>query len=148
MPENLQADPQPGVASLVGGIFDDAQKLIRQEVSLARREVAESWDKAKTGVALLSGTLAVFGVGAVLLGFMLVKLLQQYLLPNHEWACFGIVAGLFGLLGAALFYCGLHQMSGVHLSLPQTTEMLSDDMQAVSEAVSGGRSSAGTLSKR
>src|SRR4051812_24591154 len=106
MPENLQADSQPGIASLVGGILEDAQKLFRQEVSLARREVAESWEKAKTGVALLSSMLAVFGVGGILLGFMLVRLLQQYLLPNHEWACFGIVASLFALLGAALYYLG------------------------------------------
>ena len=54
MPENLQADSQPGVASLVGGILEDAQKLIRQEVALARREVAQAWDKAKMGAALLS----------------------------------------------------------------------------------------------
>jgi hypothetical protein len=148
MPENLQADPQPGVASLVGGILEDAQKLVRQEVALARREVVESWEKAKTGAALLASALAVFGVAGVLLGFMLVKLLQQYLLPNHEWACFGIVVGLFALLGSALIYLGLKQINEVHLSLPQTVETLREDAQAVSDAVSGGRSARGTLLKR
>ncbi len=33
MPENLQTGPQPGVAALVGGILEDAQKLVRQEMS-------------------------------------------------------------------------------------------------------------------
>ena len=28
---------------------------------------------------------------------MLVRLLHQYVLPNHEWACFGIVVGLFAI---------------------------------------------------
>jgi hypothetical protein len=148
MAENLQADPQPGVGSLVGGILEDAQTLVRQEVALAQREVVETWDKAKTGVALLSSTLAVFGVGGVLLGFMLVKLLHQYLLPNHEWACFGIVGGLVALLAGALFCYGLNQINKVHLSLPQTVESLHEDAQAVSDAVSGGRSSRDTLLKR
>ena len=148
MPENLQADSQPGVASLVGGILEDAQKLIRQEVALARREVAQAWDKAKMGAALLSSALAVFALCEVMLAFMLVKLLHQYLLPNHEWACFGIVGGLVGLLGGALIYCGLNQINQVHLSLPQTAETLREDAQAVSDAVSGGRPSAHPLLKR
>ena len=91
MPENNQADSQPSVATLVGGIFVDAQKLVQQEIALARREVAETCEKAKTGVALLGSALTVCGVGGVLLGIMFVKLLNQYLLPDYEWACFGIV---------------------------------------------------------
>ena len=78
---------------------------------------------------------------------MLVKLLHQYLLPNHEWACFGIVGGLVGLLGGVLVLCGLNQINQVHLSLPQTAETLRRT-QAVSDAVSGGRPSAHPLLKR
>jgi hypothetical protein len=148
MSENHPADAQPGVASLVGGILGDAQKLVRQEVALAQREVAQAWDKAKTGVALLASALTVLGVGGVLLGFMLVRLLHQYLLPNHEWVCLGLVGGLVALLGGALTYCGLNQVNQVHLSLPQTAETLREDAQAVSDAVSGGRPSTHALLKR
>jgi Putative Actinobacterial Holin-X, holin superfamily III len=148
MPENQHPDPQPSVASLVGGIFEDGQKLVRQEVALARREVAEACAKAKTGAALLTGALAVCGVGGVLLGFMLVKLLQQFLLPHHEWACFGIVGGLFASVGAALAYCGSQKINEVHWSLPQTTETLREDAQAVGAAVSQGGSAVGILLKR
>ena len=148
MAENLHADAPPSVASLVGGILEDGQKLVRQEVALARREVAETCDKAKTGIALLSSALAVCGVGGVLLGLMLVKLLHQYLLPNHEWACFGIVGVGFALVGGALIHCGLKKINEVHLSLPGTTETLRDDVQAVGAAVSEGRSAAGILLKR
>src|SRR5271169_4398529 len=102
MSENHQTDAPSGIASLVGGILQDAQKLVRQEVALAQREVAQTWDKAKTGVALLASALTVCGVAGVLLGFMLVRLLQQYLLPNDEWACFAMVGCLSALIGAAL----------------------------------------------
>lgn len=148
MSENNHADSQPSVASLVGGILEDGQKLVRQEVALARREVAETCDKAKTGVALLSSALVVYAVGGVLLGFMLVTLLQQYLLPNHEWACFGIVGGAFALVGGVLSYCGQKKLGEVHLSLPQTAETLRDDAQAAGAAVSEGRSAVGILLKR
>jgi len=148
MLENHHADPQPSVAVLVGGILEDAQKLVRQEVALARREVAEACDKATTGVTLLSSALAVCGIGGGLLGFMAVKLLYLFLLPNHEWACFGIVGVVFTLVGGALVYCGRKKLTEVHLSFPQTVETLRDDAQAVSAAVSEGRSAAGILLKR
>lgn len=148
MLENHQTDAQPGVASLVGGILDDGQKLVRQEIALARREVTESWDKAKMGVALFGSALAFFGAGGVLLGHLLVKLLHQYLLPNHEWACFGIVVGLFACLGSALAYLGLKQINEVHLSLPQTAETLGEGAQLVSDTVSGGRAPRDTRLER
>jgi len=148
MSEIHQTEAQPGVASLVGGILEDAQKLVRQEVALARREVAQAWEKAKTGAALLVSAATVCSIAGVLMGLMLVKLLQQYLLPNHEWVCFGIVGGLAGLIGGALIYCGLNQINQVHLSLPQTAETLHQDAQAVSDAVSGGRASTHALVKR
>jgi len=148
MPDIHLADPQPSVASLVGGILADAQTLVRQEVALARREVAESCDKAQTGIVLIISAITVCGVGGVMLGFMLATLLHQFLLPNHEWACFGIVGLMFALVGGTLFYCGREKIKEVHLSLPQTVETLREDVQAVGAAVSEGRSAAAILLKR
>jgi hypothetical protein len=132
---------------MVGGILEDAQKLCRQEIALAQREVAQAWDKGKTAAALLASALVVINVGGVLLGIMLAKLLN-HLLPDYEWACFGIVGGLVALLGGALIYHGLRRINEVHVSLPQTAESLREDVQAVSDAVSGRRSSTAPLLKR
>jgi len=148
MSEIHQAGAEPGVASLVGGILSDAQKLVRQEVVLAQREVAQAWDKTKTGVALLASAIAVGTVAGVFLGFMLVKLLQQYFLPNHEWACFGIVGSLVALFSVALIYCAFNQINQVHPSLPQTVESLREDAQSVSDVVSRVRPATQVLLKR
>jgi hypothetical protein len=147
MLENHQVGSEPGVASMVEGIVEDAQKLVRQEIALAQHEVAQAWDKGKTAAALLASALVVVNVGGVLLGIMLAQLLSQ-LLPNHEWACFGIVGGLVTLFGGALIYYGLHRINEVHVSLPQTAEPLREDVQTVSKAVSGGRFSKEPLLKR
>jgi Putative Actinobacterial Holin-X, holin superfamily III len=148
MLENNHADAPPSIASLVGGILADGQKLVRQEVALARREIAETADKAKTGAALLGSAHAVCIVGGVLLGIMVAKLLQQFLLPNHEWACFGIVGAVFALAGGVLVYCGRSKLNEVNLSFPQTSESLREDVQAVGAAVSEGRAAADGLLKR
>ena len=148
MPDNQHADSSPSVASLVGGILEDGQKLVRQEVALAGREIAEACDKAKTGVALLSGALVVGIVAGVLIGFMLVKVFHQFLLPNHEWACFGIVGAVVALLCGVLVCYGSKKIKEVNLSFPQTTETLREDVQAIGAAVSEGRSAVGTLLKR
>ena len=148
MPDNQHTGSTPSVASLVGGILEDGQKLVRQEVALARREIAEACAKAKMGVALLSSALVVGIVAGVLIGFMLVKLLHQFLLPNHEWACFGIVGAVVAILCVALVYSGGNKLKEVNLSFPQTTETLRQDAQAVSAAVSEGQSAVGTLMKR
>jgi hypothetical protein len=148
MLENHHADSQSSVASLVGGILADGQKLVRQEVALARREIAETADKAKTGVALLSSALAVCIVAGVLVGFMLVKLLHKFLLLNDEWACFGIVGAAAALAGGVLAYCGRKKMKEVNLSFPQTAETLREDSQALGAAASEGRAAVGILMKR
>jgi F0F1-type ATP synthase assembly protein I len=137
MSENHQAGSPPGIASMVGGVLEDAQKLFRQEITLAQREVAQAWSKGKTAAVLLASALLVLTVGGVLLGIALAKLLD-HLWPNHEWACFGIVGGLVVVLGCALIYYGLHRISEVHVSLPQTAEMLPEHVQADSNAVVNG----------
>jgi hypothetical protein len=120
----------------MSGICDDAQQLLRQELALAHREVRDSWINAKVASALLSGALALSGAGSLLLGFMLVKLLQQYWLPQHEWACFGIVGGLFVVLGAVLCRNSFSTMNNVHFVPQQTGQALREDIQAVTHAFS------------
>jgi Putative Actinobacterial Holin-X, holin superfamily III len=133
---------------MVEGIVADVKKLVRQEMALAQHEVAHAWAKGQIAVALLAGALTVLGAAGVLLGFMLASLLQQYLLPNHAWACFGLAGGLVALLGGALIYFGLCRINEIHVSLPQTAEPLRADGQAAGAAASGGRYSTETFLKR
>jgi hypothetical protein len=148
MSENHQPGALPGVAEMVVGVLEDAQKLFRQEIALAQREVAQAWDKGKKAAALFASALVIFTVGGVLLGIMLAKLLNQ-LWPNQEWTSFGIVGGLVMVLGGGLVYYGLHRISEVHVSLPQTAEMLPEHVHADSNAVvNGSRSSPDPLLKQ
>jgi len=137
MPETNSAGTQPSLSSLVGGLIEDMQRLVRQEAALARREVKEEWDKTKEATGLLAGGLTVFAVVAILFGFTLVHLLRQYVLPDYEWACFAIVTVVFALGGGLLVYAALAKFNQVRM-MPQSVESIRQDVEAVSAAVGGG----------
>jgi hypothetical protein len=139
MPETTPAGAQPSMATLVGGLIDDTQRLIRHEAALARREIEEEWSKTKEVAALMAAAISLFTLVAILFGFTLVKLLQQYLLPNDEWACFAIVTVVFALAGGILLYASLDKFKHVHVVPPQTVESLRQDVQAVASAVTAER---------
>src|SRR3954464_3039602 len=103
MPDNIevQVESQPSISSLVGGIINDAQQLIRQEVALARKEIQEELSKAKSAVVSMAAGLALAVVGGLLFCLMLVHLLN-YATEIPLWGCYGIVGGAFLLLAAAL----------------------------------------------
>jgi len=131
MSDNTPAGAPPSLASLVGGLIEDTQQLIRQEAALARREIQDEWTKTKQGAALLGGALALFALVGVLFGFTLVELLHQYVLPQHLWLCFLIVTVLFGIGGGLLFAAARAKLEQVHLVPPQTAESLRQDVEAL-----------------
>jgi hypothetical protein len=47
MAHDLPDAPVPSMTSLLGGIVNDVQTLMKQELALAKREVAEELNKAK-----------------------------------------------------------------------------------------------------
>lgn len=136
MAENTQADANPGIATLVGGLIEDSQRLFRQEVALARREMQEQWDRAKAAGTVLSGGLAVLALGGILLGFMIVKLLELTGLPS--WACYAITGGAFAVIGGSMVAWGMSKLNEVSLIPPQTAETLREDVQTISAAVTTG----------
>jgi hypothetical protein len=97
----MHATDQPSLSSLLGGIIDDIQRLFRQEFALARSEVFNEWNKTKTATTLLAGGGAVLALGAILLAFMVVKLIA---LALPEWAGFLIVGGVIAILGGFMIH--------------------------------------------
>lgn len=134
MPDHLRTETTPGpstgpsLTSLVEGIVGDAQQLIRQELSLARSEIQEEWNKTKTAAAALGAGIVVLSLGGIFLCLMLVYLLH-WLTEMPLWGCYGIVGGLFALLGAILIYTGRNQASAVSFVPRQTVETMKENVQ-------------------
>jgi hypothetical protein len=116
------------MSALVGGIVQDAQQLIRQEVTLARRELQQELDKAKTAAVSFGVAVGVLVLSAVLLSFMLVYLLSDMAgLP--WWASFAIVGGVLAVVGGILMAVAKNQASEVHLMPRQTVETMRENVQ-------------------
>jgi hypothetical protein len=123
------------MASLVGGLIDDIQRLVRQEIALARREIHNEWTKTKSAAVLLGGGAGVLALGVVLLAVMFAKLVALVL---PEWAGFLIVGGVLAILGGILLASAMAMLNKIHLVPPRTAQSLEEDMEAVANAVSPG----------
>ncbi len=131
MADNLRTElPPTNVSSLVGGIIDDAQRLIRQELTLAKREIQDEIGKAKTAAVSLAAGLFIGLFGAVLLCFMLVYLIN-WVSNDHVplWACYGIVGGVLAVLGAILVYSAKNKASDINVVPPQTAATMRENVQ-------------------
>jgi len=128
MTEQPSENP-PSVSTLIGGIIADFQRLVRQEIVLARREITDEWIKTRTAAGLAGVGLVVLGVALLLFSFTLVKLIE--LAVPYEWACYGIVFLLFLVVGGALLGGGLVLFQQVHVVPPRTIETVRDDLRAV-----------------
>jgi hypothetical protein len=118
---------QPSLASLVSGIVGDLQQLVHQEINLARTEVKQEWEKAKTAAGALMAGMVLLAVGGVLLCFLLVHLIHDFGVPL--WTSFGIVGGVLTLGGLILAAVGYFQARRVNLIPPQTAQTLKENVQ-------------------
>jgi hypothetical protein len=131
------ADAGPSMASLVTGIINDAQQLIRQEVALAKSEVKEQVDRAKTAAVALGAAAAVGLLGVIHASLFVVYLLYWLFNLNDPrveglfplWGAYAIVAGLFLAVAAILYFTGKNKLSQVHVVPPQTAETMRENVQ-------------------
>jgi hypothetical protein len=122
MSTELHDHPEASIGSLMGGIVDDFRDLVRQELLLAREQIAE--DLRKTREASLVWGL---GIGAFFLGgfsfcLMLANLLHSVTSHGNTdpaaipmWACYGIVGFLLTIGGVVGVVAGQKRFDSIHL---------------------------------
>jgi uncharacterized membrane protein YqjE len=89
-------------ANIVARILDTGQKLVSQEIRLAKAEVSSEYANLKRVAAMYVG-LAVAGTFALVLGTLsLIDLLTSFGL--EAWAVYGVLALLYVTAGVGLFF--------------------------------------------
>jgi hypothetical protein len=128
MAENVRTDPPHSMASLVGGIVEDAQQLIRQELMLARREVQQEMDKAKTAAISFGVALGVLALSAILLSLAVVYVVHQVAgLPL--WGSYALVGGVFLAVGGTLLVVVKNKVNDINVVPRQTVETMRENVQ-------------------
>jgi hypothetical protein len=126
---------EAGISSLLRGIINDVGDLIRQEIRFARTEIKTDAQKV-----LRAGAVLAFGVGATVLGvvlvaFMLVHLVHWLSLPAGTepgiplWGCFGIVAAVFLAIGAAMAFAGVKRFASVNPLPDETAKSVKENVE-------------------
>jgi len=103
---------------LIKDLSRETSTLVRQELALAKAEMAEKGKKATAGAAMLAGA----GVAALLmlgaLTAFLILLLDEAMPP---WSAALLVTVLWGIVGAVLAYLGRDKLGEVGAPVPEKT---------------------------
>jgi uncharacterized membrane protein YqjE len=129
MQSSRTESPEPSAADLVKQVSEQTQRLIRQELALARLEITEKVKHAGIGAGMLAGAAftALFGVGTLVA--MLVLVLATAV---DGWLAALIVAvGLFAIAGL-LASLGRNQLARAVPPAPEETiENVKADIEEV-----------------
>ena len=115
------------MGELVKDLSAQVSTLVRQEVDLAKAELAEKGKKAGVGAGMLGGA----GVAALLtLGSLTAFLILALALVLPAWAAALIVTALWGAVAAVLALQGRNKMREMGKPVPEkTVETVKEDVQ-------------------
>lgn len=129
----MAANPIPGtnvsVTSLVTGIIDDAQGLIRQQFTLFKQEIHEDVARIRHASIIIGVGVGVGLLGGILLTFMLVYLLNWAVPQLPLWACYAIVGGLMAVVGGIFCFRGISEIKSITPIPKESMQALKENLQ-------------------
>jgi len=122
MADRMQTSSLPGaeptVTSLVGGIVNDAQELIKQQLLLFRHELKDDVNKAREVLPSLGLGVTLMMAATIFLGMTVAYLLNWAVGDAHLplWGCYLIVTAVFGVVGLVLLYFAKKTLESLPMS--------------------------------
>ncbi len=107
------------IAELLKQLSQDTSTLVKQELELAKAEMAEKGKRAGVGAGFIGGG-ALFGLGAfAALTACLIALLATAI--DHVWLAALIVAAIYGAIAAVLALQGRNKIQEATPPVPEQT---------------------------
>jgi len=129
MANDLRTEPEPKVSTLVSGILDDLQALMKQQLALFQHELHDDLQKTKdASVSLIVG----FGIAMLsflMLSHMLVHLMHWAFPGLPLWGAYGILGGLLALGGIGLFLAGWLKFRSFNPLPDQTAQAMKENVE-------------------
>jgi len=129
MPVETRSDSDASVTSLVSGILNDAQDLLKQQVNLFKHELREDIRKTKDASQVLGLGVGLMLLGTILLSFMLAHLLSWAVPDLPLWACFGICGGAMMAGGIIVYYVAMAKFGAFNPLPDQSAQALKENVQ-------------------
>ncbi len=130
-PGGVTSEPQ-GVGTLVSGIVEDLQNIVRGEVRLAKTEIKEEISAMGKGAASIAAGGLVAFVGFIFLMLAVTYLLNKWL---EMWISAGIVAIALLAIGGIVAMAGKNRISEASLKPEETMESLKEDQQWANQQI-------------
>lgn len=123
--------PERSIATILQGILENLQELVRSEVALAKREVAEDIGRGRAAAVVLAGGVAVALLGSHLLLWTAIYALALRL---PLWAATGIVGVLLLLAGGIGVSVGLKRWKLISFTPERTVATLKENVEWVKQS--------------
>jgi Putative Actinobacterial Holin-X, holin superfamily III len=138
MAQDSSPRPETSVATLIGGIVNDAKDLLINEFTIAKLEIQQEMRKTKSAAISFAMGAGIVGIGGLFLLLMCVHGLV-ILLDIPLWGSYGLVGGLLFLVGAILLVRGKQTAEQIDVIPPKTASTLRDNAQWIKEQTTSNR---------
>ena len=136
MATEVQNYSEQSVTSLVSGIVNDFQDLVKQQLRLTRQEIETELRKSKEPVLLLAAGWLICHLGGFAICLMLALLLHWLGAPAGTdpsslplWASFALVGSLFLIVGGAMLMAGKKKMEAIGTPMHETVQALKENIE-------------------
>ncbi|CAN5454168.1 phage holin family protein [soil metagenome] len=129
---------ESSTAELVKQLADQTTALVRQEVELAKAELAEKGKRVGIGAGMFggAGVLGLYALGALTATFIL--LLATLL--DQAWLAALIVTAVYGAIAGVLALLGRNKVQEATPAAPErTVETVKEDVEWVKQSAKTGR---------
>ena len=131
MPELKQ---ERSIGELFGQLSQDMTLLVRQEVQLARTEMAEKLSRLTTNLISVGAGGFVAYLGGLALMAALILAVRDLANISLAWSAL-IVGGVIAIIGYVMLQRGLKELKRVELAPRRSVENIKDDVQSIKDDV-------------
>jgi len=124
---------QESIGSLISGLLQDLQEMVRGEITLARAEVRDDVTTASKGLASLAGASLIGVTGFIFVMLGVTYLLNQYM---RMWIAAGAVGLALLVIAAIVASIAKSKLSATNLKPDQTIDSLKEDREWAKQQVS------------
>jgi hypothetical protein len=127
--EDFRREFESTMTPLLRGIVDDTQKLLRQEIALARVEVTEDAIRARDAVVGISVGAMMGHTAFIFVCFAAVYLLVAYQPTLPVWGAYAIVAVVLAVVSSIFTSRGMRRAREIRGVPQQTVDSIQEGFQ-------------------
>ena len=132
MAQDTSSRSEASVATLIGGIVNDAKDLLLHEFTIAKLEMQQELRKTKSAAIALGVGAGIAAIGGLFLLLMCVHGLVR-LIDIPVWGAYGLVGTILLIIGAVLLARGKQTVEQIEVIPPKTATTVQDTAQWIKE---------------